>query len=681
MPPRSASPPLVTAANGVTACLITAAAALFWVEAIGPTHALLLACAILYGRWPGRLKPHPRLWDAMALGALLCFPIDLMAVSRNLITAALRLLTFVVIYRCSNLFGHRELRQAVSLSFVQVLAAAASTTDVGFSLLLAAYMLVATWTLMALASSREEAVCSARRPPAIRPALALTGSSLAIGLPLFFLIPHFGTGYFQQGLMEGQRLSGFTDRIELGSISRIKRSQEIVMRVRPLHPRGAKREPRTIDLRWRGVALDTFDGRSWSAGRSEMQWLHKEPDGSFILGPETAAGQSTLEQEISMSASMAPILFAPPGAARIVSDDLASIGLDAGGAIHLPAPRMSRFEYRVGSRAPRIGETGPWASIQENPEPFERGRYLTLPRLDPGVEALSRQASAGAASDLERARRIEEHLRSSFHYTLEVNDAGVADPVAHFLLEGNPGHCEYFATGMAVMLRQLGIPSRVVTGFARGEWSDLTETYVVRQADAHSWVEAWLPETGWTTFDPTPTGPDSGRPIGMLAELGLLRDRIEMWWDKWIIGLDLLDQQAAASDLADAVRRGWAAAASALAGAARAMGRASTWSWPLIGALAGAAALVWPMAILVRRTLAWWGRVRARILNRPAAHASSPASSVFRRFEAQWASRGIRRASGQTPLEFAKEIERRALDAHGSALLFVSRYYRTRYGA
>src|SRR5262245_10167850 len=134
MRPRFA---LFTITNGVSACMMIAALSLLAVQAIGPLHSLVLAGAILWGRRRGNAPPRPLLWDALAILALVMFPIDLFVFSRSLIGAALRLLTFVVIYRCSNLTGRRELRQAVALSFVQILAAAASTTEAYFGPLLA----------------------------------------------------------------------------------------------------------------------------------------------------------------------------------------------------------------------------------------------------------------------------------------------------------------------------------------------------------------------------------------------------------------------------------------------------------------------------------------------------------------------------------------------------------------
>ena len=634
---------LLTIRNGVTCCLMIAATALLAVDAIGPGHALLLAGGILYGRWTGRPPVRAGVWDALAVVALLLFPLDLFLVTRHLIGAALRLLTFVVLYRCSNLSEHRDLRQAVALSFVQILAAAASTTEAWFSFYLAAYLFMAIWTLMAMASARDGAPASLRRAPPGLPAAQATALTVAAGSLFFIAIPHFGTGYFQPGSIVrtgGDTLSGFSDRIELGSINRIKKNRAVVMRVR-VH---GVDDPSFLPLRWRGVALDTFDGRSWSAARSDRRWVRRADDGAFHVGGSLRRGQKTLDQEISMMPLMVPVLFTSPGPTRVVYDGADALGIDEGGALHLSQPPLSRFTYRVLSPAPGHALGGYGLDQDAGRFPL----YLALPRVDPRIQALVREVSGRGATDFEKARLIEEHLRSTHAYSVEVDDRGVDDPVAVFLLEGKPGHCEYFAKAMAVMLRYAGIASRVVYGFQSGEWSSLTDTFVVRQSDAHAWVEGWIPGRGWVTFDATPARADTAQEIGLLAQLRGRLDRLEVLWDTWVVGLDLLDQQSLAASVFDGMA-GAAVAAAGLFGLIR-------WSRP------------WRAARRGRRSVA---SVSSR---------ARRAAAAFAAFEARWAARGVRRKPGQTAMDLGREVERRGMLPAGEAVAFVSGYYRDRFG-
>src|SRR5438067_7353869 len=110
----------------------------------------------------------------------------------------------------------------------------------------------------------------------------------------------------------------------------------------------------------------------------------------------------------------------------------------------------------------------------------------------------------GAAGSLFDAKQIQRHLKRDFSYTLELPSHEVPDPLANFLFVRRKGHCEYFASAMAVMLRTRGIPSRVVTGFQSGVMNPVNGWLILRASDAHSWVEAWVDGWGWMTFDPTP---------------------------------------------------------------------------------------------------------------------------------------------------------------------------------
>jgi hypothetical protein len=146
---------------------------------------------------------------------------------------------------------------------------------------------------------------------------------------------------------------------------------------------------------------------------------------------------------------------------------------------------------------------------------------------------------------VEKARRIEHRLRTQYAYSLNVDFSRRTDHIRYFLEDGMAGHCEYFATAMALMLRINGIPSRVVNGYATDEWVAASNPYyLVRQEHAHSWVEAWFPNAGWVTFDPTPaSGLGNGRvPNTLYRRLTRWYDMIKFQWYDKIIDYDARDQ-------------------------------------------------------------------------------------------------------------------------------------------
>ena len=174
--------------------------------------------------------------------------------------------------------------------------------------------------------------------------------------------------------------------------------------------------------------------------------------------------------------------------------------------------------------------------------------YLKLPPLDVRISKLAEEITAQAPNNYEKAVALERYLSTHFGYTLELPRTLARDPLANFLFERKRGHCEYFASSMAVMLRSLRIPSRIVTGFRGGEFNDLTGQYVVRASDAHSWVEAYFPGFGWISFDPTPAGSVPAR-TGW-SRLQLYLDAAASFWREWIINYDVSHQRTLGKDAA-----------------------------------------------------------------------------------------------------------------------------------
>jgi hypothetical protein len=129
---------------------------------------------------------------------------------------------------------------------------------------------------------------------------------------------------------------------------------------------------------------------------------------------------------------------------------------------------------------------------------------LHIPRrLRPRLEALASRWTAGASSNAEKLGAIEQHLRREYGYSRSFGRKIGVDPVLEFLFTRKSGHCEYFASALALLARAAGVPARLVMGYRVSEKSPFGY-YVVRERNAHSWVEAWLPGEGWSTRDATP---------------------------------------------------------------------------------------------------------------------------------------------------------------------------------
>jgi hypothetical protein len=171
-------------------------------------------------------------------------------------------------------------------------------------------------------------------------------------------------------------------------------------------------------------------------------------------------------------------------------------------------------------------------------------------RLDSRIRQLALNITREAHNPYDKAKAVETYLKTQFAYTLDLNFTK-RDPLAEFLFEAKAGHCEYFATAMAVMMRTVGIPSRIVNGFQMGDYNDVNDLYTVRASDAHSWVEVYFADTrAWVEFDPTPAaGINDYSQGGFLTRVKKYMEAAEVFWLDYIVTLDSEEQASMMVDL------------------------------------------------------------------------------------------------------------------------------------
>lgn len=534
--------------------------------------------------------------------------------------------------------------------------------------------------------TRQRRTTELRRLPMA--AVCLLALIFALALPIFFLTPRASESALA---MAGGRAStgyvGFSDQMTLGDIGRLQRSNELVMRVRVEGPRAA----REGHLRWRGVALDDFNGRAWSRSSEEGETLLAGRQNLFQLGTTENLNRLTT-QTFFVEPIDTPVLFVAPRAVG-VQGALPFVRRDAGDGLVSRAHAQERITYRAHSDTFEPSPEALRADRQPYPldatpnlrQPIDD--YLQLPGgLDTRIAALSRAVinRAGARTRYEMARAVESHLGENayggeYTYSLDMKATG-AEPLADFLFRVRAGHCEYFSSAMAIMLRTQGVAARVVNGFQQGEYNSTADAFIVRQADAHSWVEVYFPATdSWVTFDPTPT---AGRPTGATAGLGgKLRnyaDALELFWIQYVVTYDQQEQRTLAQTLRGKLGSYRAQASQTAAGL---NARLSTW-WHNAQDVAGgnwqsltrflpvlAVLIVLPFVYLLYRG------VKFRRGSRDAGGRSVSVVVFYERMLKALELRGLRRAGDQTPLEFAMAA------GMPEALTITEAYHRVRYGA
>jgi transglutaminase-like putative cysteine protease len=466
----------------------------------------------------------------------------------------------------------------------------------------------------------------------------LFGGILVLSAGMFFVLPRTARAAFQRFVPERYHLPGFSNEVTLGEIGEIKQSGTPVMHV---YSQGDG----FLAVRWRGAALSHFDGKRWFNPPVAEERLR--PEGRRVLfheGPPARSGRR-IGYEIRLSDIASDVLFVA-GTPESMIIDVPVVWRSPSGTLRAPRINGAGLRYAVSS----VLEEESLGSAQLSPA--ERVEALELPRLDERIPRLALDMTAGAATGEERARALERRLRHDYGYTLDLLPAPVADPLATFLFARKKGHCEYFASAMAVMLRTVGIPSRVVTGFLGGVYNPMTGWQVVRASDAHSWVEAWLPRRGWVTFDPTPPDP-SPASAGWVTRAGLLLDAADQFWQDWVVGYDFERQVTLAARMQESgryLRFAWLGDAAAGVETSVREARAYVVQVLIFFALAAATILYGPS--LLRKLRA---DLRVRRAQRGEAQASD-ATLLYERMLRVLEHRGLQKPPWLTPAEFARVL-------------------------
>ncbi len=264
-----------------------------------------------------------------------------------------------------------------------------------------------------------------------------------------------------------------------------------------------------------------------------------------------------------------------------------------------------------------------WASAPVESLDADRQRLTALPAdLDPRVRALADRVAGACPTDGEKIAAVERYFLDNYQYQIGINVPAQADPLTYFLLERPAAHCEYFASGAAVLLRAVGVPCRYVTGLVAAERNEYGGYWVARNRDAHAWVEAYDAERGWVLVEATPA---NGVP--QAASAGMASQIWDAWrgrWQRWIA----------------AIRQGGLRAVFGLVKAFLLL----PWVW--------AAALLLATAWAVRRYVRW----RRRNPSGPRDPLLDEMRRLLRRMDDRWRKAGLARQPHETLHQFADRL-------------------------
>jgi transglutaminase-like putative cysteine protease len=425
--------------------------------------------------------------------------------------------------------GHRSrmLSTGGILALVGV-AGIASSTHPALALylvVLLALVILAVGRLTGVTLAEGAAARSRGTPwPPLRLVVGSVAVAVLIAAPLFALLPRLRSP-FAAAPFDTRSTAGFREAVMLHGLGDVKQSRRLVMRLSFPGVERGRVSPEW--LRLVGATMKYYRAGGWVAGRLKSQRLAGPPERPVSLVAGAVAGdlrriEIVLEKE-------AGVLFAPTGAVTLTLHSPVPVTHELSGVLRIPRGTELPLTYGV--------EFDPLRVEQPPPDNVD----LELPPGSDDLRALAERVAGRAANPLAASLAIEQHLQNGYRYALRIHSPIREDPVHWFLFRSREGHCEFFASSMVLLLRTLGIPSRLQAGYAGGE-PDGEGGFLVRDSQAHAWVVAYVGGT-WRVFDPTPA---EGRP-GILETPGgptlrLSWQQLESLWDRWVLTFSLADQ-------------------------------------------------------------------------------------------------------------------------------------------
>jgi len=474
---------------------------------------ILFGCALILGLFLDRGEIQT--WRTFRLGLviLVILGIVISFIGINDDNFFQRMLGILLIIISAKLIGHKKNRDILQIFLLNLLVVAAGAVtrwgiEIGLLVILETFISISGLIfLYGAGEQRNIAVSHARH--LIRWSGMITAGMIPLTVILFLIIPRPTGTFFVWGGKDAAR-TGFSDNVSPGTVEEIKMDSAPAFRVKWLK---GTRPPRPL---WRGIVYDTYQLGVWE------NRLRDKIDTPLLKG-------DIVRYEVLLEPHDSRYLLSYGLPLRIFSKSF-NPSVITGYAIQVLKNLHQRALYRVTAYA-----------FQHFPADLGPDLYLDIPdALSEKIRYLA-QERAGDTT-LNTARAIESYLRTQFTYDLSPGEAR-GDPTLFFLFNSKKGHCEYFASSMVLMLRALGIPARMIGGYLGGQWNALGQYYLVRQSDAHTWVEAWIDGEGWVTFDPTPAVPAQAE-MPLKAKMGRFIDFIKMKWAYWVLDYDL-DRQLA----------------------------------------------------------------------------------------------------------------------------------------
>jgi hypothetical protein len=444
--------------------------------------------------------------------------------------------------------------QIALLSFLHIIAAAQATDELLFGVCFVAFAAALPPALAMIHLRREmeqrfgpgskvkdakeglERLFRSKRvvtPGFVLGASLLSVPILVITAVLFVLFPRMSIGLFGRIHSETTQV-GFGDTVELRDDDVKSLSDKVLLR---LEPAASSRSdaPSRLSIKIRAAVMDTFDGKTWTR-KSQEEWRPiPTAEENYVL----SRNHTTIQTEYDvLQESMKPKLLCLPEGSGLIAPEPLSDGRGGIRLRRLVMDATGEIKYEDETEGGIRFRTAITGADPPGRPPMHGDPYLDLPQSNRIVE--SARALAGSGLDREKAERLVFRLKSEYRYSLNLAEDArnqlEETSLERFLFSRKTGTCEHFATALTLMLRAVGIPARLVTGFMGADLNVVGRFYSVREKNAHAWTEAFI-DGRWTTLDAVPTGDgSSAKPPSFFT---MLLETVEMGWKKHVISYDL----------------------------------------------------------------------------------------------------------------------------------------------
>ncbi len=483
-----------------------------------PTISLSLTAVFVLSLLVSEFNISRRGINFAALTAFMVFAAEGLLRADIRILALTHFLMFIQVVLSVKKKNTKEYSYILIISLIQFLAAAVLTESVTFVLFLLAYVAASVYSLIKLKliankeQFRESPSHESPQHADYAFALAVTSFVIIFAVFLFPLVPRTPPGFIGAFDDNYKQTTGFSRSIFLGDFTDIMESDQIVFRVSG---------PR-VDY-FRGLVFDHYEDFVWETAKRRYHRAERIAEEVYKLediplqSGETESGEIDELQHIKITAvnHEKRALFIPYGAEIIKTDDVV-VSQDEQGAAFPTRSVRSGYSYRLYLNRTDISEVP--EKIYRNGQ--QRGARKVLSRdlfykytqMPATISSRVSRLAGGLVDDsqnvYEKAVIIRDYLRDNYDYSLKRKAVGRGyDPVEDFLFHNKKGHCEYFASAFVLLMRSLGIPSRLVNGYLSGTNAG-AGVRIVRNKDIHAWAEVYIPAFGWLPFDPTPPRTD-----------------------------------------------------------------------------------------------------------------------------------------------------------------------------